>query len=152
MGDFSTFFKESDISVGVFYPKHYIIATFPKYTAAKNACQALRNAGFREDEAMVGTGRDFLEFFKHFREDAGLWGSMMRPVSRFFGTEASFADRDVQNAEDGAGFVAVHSLTDQETARIQELMAPTESTGQLDPAFAPSSMEWYLPSGIRSLI
>ncbi len=143
MGNLLTFFKESDTSLfGVFYPKHYIIATFPRYSVAKDAYQSLRNAGFREDEAMVATDREVLAFFKNFREDAGLWGIAMRPISRFFATEAPFADHDIEHAKEGSGFLAVHSLTDQQTQTITELMSP----------FAPSSMEWYLTGGIRTLV
>lgn len=142
MGDFSEFFKESDATLGIFYPRHYVIATFPKYSAAKEAYQSVRNAGFPEGEAMLATGAEALAFFKHFREDAGLWGIVMRPISRFFATEVIYADRDIDHAQEGSGFVAVHSRTEQTTRRITELMNP----------FAPSSMEWYLAGGIRSLI
>ncbi len=142
MGDFSTFFKESDTSLGIFYPRHYVIATFPKYSEGKNAYQSVRNAGFQEDETMLATAAEVLAFFKHFREDAGLWGIVMRPISRFFATEAIYADRDIQHAFEGSGFLAVHSRTEQATRKITELIKP----------FAPSSMEWYLAGGIRSLI
>ncbi len=143
MSDLSTFFKEPDTSlVGTFYPKHYIIAKFSKYSAAKDAYQSLRNAGYSEDEAIAATGQEVLAFFKHFREDAGLWGIVMRPLSRLLLTEATFADHDIDDANRVSGFVAVHSLTDQETKKIVEIMSP----------FAPSSMEWYLAGGIRSLV
>jgi hypothetical protein len=143
MGNLSKFFKEPNTSlVGTFYPKHYIIATFSKYSAAKDAYQSLRNAGFSEDEVIAATGEEVLAFFKHFREDAGLWGIVMRPLSRLLFTEATFADHDIDDANGGSGFVAVHSLTDQETKKIAEIMTP----------FAPSSIEWYLAGGIRSLV
>jgi hypothetical protein len=142
MGELSSFFKESTTSLGLFYPKHYVIATFPKYSSAQTAGQTLRDAGFREDDVMVATGDEVLGFFKHFREDAGLWGIVMRPISRFFGTEATFADQDIVHAHEGAGLLAVHSLTEQDTKRITSNLAPLE----------PSSMEWYLPGGVRSLV
>ena len=142
MSELSSFFKESDTSFGVFYPKHYIIATFPRYSRAEEAYRTLRNAGFAEDEVRLATGAEVLTFFKHFREDAGLWGIVMRPISRFFATEVTFADRNIELANEGAGLVAVHSRSEQETAKITELMKP----------FAPSSMEWYLAGGIRSLV
>ena len=142
MSDFSTFFKESDSSLGVFYPKHYIIATFPYYSVAKEAYQALRNTGMREDEVMLATGWEVLEFFKHFREDAGLWGIVMRPISRFFGTEAAYADQDIEQAREGSGFLAVHSHTEEQTKFVMKQVRP----------FAPSSAEWYLTGGIRRLV
>ena len=142
MSAFTTFFKESDASLGVFYPKHYIIATFPKHSAAKDAYQALRKIGYCEDDVMVATGQEMLAYFKHLREGAGVVGAAMRPVSRFFGTEGLFSEHDVEHAKEGCGFLAVHSLTEQETEKIAETVKP----------FAPSSMEWYLSSGIQSLV
>jgi hypothetical protein len=64
----------------------------------------------------------------------------MRPISRFFGTEVTFADRDIQEALEDSGFVAVYSHTERQTKKITELMTP----------FTPSSMEWYLRGGIRA--
>jgi hypothetical protein len=142
MSAFTTFFKESEASLGVFYPKHYIIATFPDYFAAKDAYQALRKIGYSDDDVMLATGREMLAYFKHLREEAGVVGAAMRPVSRFFGTEGLFSEHDVEHAKEGCGFLAVHSLTEQETEKIAETVKP----------FAPSSMEWYLSSGIQSLV
>jgi hypothetical protein len=141
MGDLSTFFKESESSLGVFYPKHYIIATFPKYSVAKEGYQQLRSAGFGEDEVMLATGREVLNYFKDFREDAGLWGIVMRPISRFIGTEVGYSDENIEQAREGAGFLAIHSQTDQSTKAIMEHLTP----------LAPSSAEWYLAGGVRSL-
>ncbi len=83
-----------------------------------------------------------LEFFKHFREDAGLWGIVMRPLSRFIGTEAANADLNIEQAKEGAGFIAIHSPTEQDALKIMSVMKP----------FAPSSADWYLWGGIRSMI
>ena len=142
MADLSTFFKESDSSLGVFHPKHYIIATFPKYSAAKNAHQALLDTGIPEDEVKLATGEEVLEFYKQFREDAGLLGSLMRPLSRFIGTEAPNADLNVEQAKEGAGFIAIHSPTEPEALKNMGVMKP----------FSPSSADWYLWGGIRSML
>jgi len=142
MGGFSTFFRESDKSLGVFYPRHYIIATFPTYTAAKGAHQALRNAGHSDEEVLLATGEEVLEYFQHFREDAGLWGIVMRYLSRLLASEVAFADKDIEHAQEGSGFLAIYSRTDQDAAKIVNTAKP----------FAPSSMEWYLAGGIRSLV
>ena len=98
MGDFSTFFRESNTSLGAFYPKHYIIATFPKYPAAVEAHDALRAAGHSQEDVMLATGQEVLAFFQHFREEAGLWGVVMRYLSRLLATEVSFADQDIRDA------------------------------------------------------
>ena len=142
MGDFSTFFRDSDASLGVFYPKHHIIVTFPTFTAAKEAHRSLRNAGYPEDDVMLATGEDVLTHFQHFREDAGLWGILMRYLSRLLASEVAFADHDIQSAREGAGFIVIYCRTDQDAETITHIIRP----------FAPSSMEWYLAGGIRSLV
>src|ERR1019366_9921352 len=142
MSRLSTFFKESDESFGVFYPNHYIMATFPTFDAARKATQALRNAGFAEDEVLSITGPELLDFLKEFKHHTGVWGEIMTEVSRFFDTEARKVDDDVLNAEKYSGFRAVHAPTDAEKARIVELVKP----------FSPLNMRWYLPSGIDNLL
>ena len=142
MDDLSNFFKESDASLGVFHPKDYIIATFPTYTAAKGAHLSLLNSGLADDEVMLSTGQEMLAFFKNFREDTGLWGDLMRPLSRFIGTEAKNADLNIAQAEWGSGFIAIHSPTEEQALSNMELMRQYE----------PSSVDWYLWGGVRSLI
>lgn len=140
--ELSTFFKESDRCLGVFYPKHYILATFPSFAAAKQASLALRKAGFGEDEILAVPGSEALRFFEAVHDQAGLWGGLMTEVSRFFNTEAAFVDEDVERARDGAGFLAVHSPTEHESILVREIVVP----------FAPIAMHWYLPGAIQSLI
>jgi hypothetical protein len=142
MSELSTFFKEPIATLGVFYPKHYIIATLPTYSAAKDAYQALRKIGYSADDVMLATSEEVLAFFEHFRKDAGLVGTAMRPVSLFFGTEALFGEYDIHHAKEKAGFLAIHSVSDQETEKVTETVKP----------FEPTSMEWYLPGGIQSLV
>ena len=142
MANFSTLFKETDSSLGVFHPRHYIIATFLNYSAAKDAFQELRDAGFTQDEAMLATGAEVLEYFKRFDQDAGLWGAIMNPVSRFIGTEAANADLNVEQAKEGAGFIAIHSPTEEDAHRIMAVLK----------AYEPSSADWYLWGGIRSML
>jgi hypothetical protein len=138
----AAFFKDADSSFGVFYPKHYIIATFPNLGATNAANQVLRNAGLSEDEVIAVSGPEALEFFKQFREHAGILGGLMYMLSHTIGTEANFVDSDIDKARHGAGFLAIHSLTDSESAKVVELVRP----------LAPLTMEWYLTGGIRSLI
>jgi hypothetical protein len=138
----SAFFKDADSALGVFYPKHYIIATFPNLKATYAANRLLRNAGLSEDEVIAVPGPEALEFFKQFREHAGILGDLMYTLSRTLGTEADFVDSDIDHARHGAGFLAIYSLTDSESARVVELVRPLE----------PITMQWYLTGGIRSLI
>jgi len=142
MTTLSSFFKQSDSSLGVFYPKHYIIATFPTFAQTKQAAQALRIAGFSEDEVLAIRGEEILQFFEEFRDHAGLWAAAMTVVSRAFGTEQLFADDDVQSARAGAGFLAVHCPEEAGGARVRALLEP----------FEPRAMHWYRGGGVESLI
>jgi hypothetical protein len=142
MTTLTNFFKESDSALGVFYPKHYIIATFPAFANAAAAAQALRTAGFDEDEVLAIPGADILKYFEEFRAHSGLWAGVMTMLSRGFGTEQAFADDDVHRAQAGAGFLAVYSPEEATTMRIHALLAP----------FEPKAMHWYESAGVQSLI
>jgi hypothetical protein len=142
MTTLTNFFKESDSSLGVFYPKHYIIATFPSFEKTKEAAQALRNAGFSPDEILAIPGEEILKFFEDFRANSGLWSGAMTVLSRAFGTEQVFADDDVESARAGAGFLAVHTGEQAEADRVRALLAP----------FNPRAMHWYESGGVQSLI
>lgn len=70
------FFKESESSLGVFYPKHYIIATFPTFDETQRAAQALRKAGFSDDEVLAVPGSEILKYFEEFRANSGMWAGL----------------------------------------------------------------------------
>jgi hypothetical protein len=142
MNQVSTLFKGSETWLGVFYPKRYIVATFPSVENAILAKQALRAAGFRPDEVRAVSGGEMLHFCRELRVRTGLVGDLMTEFSRFIGTEASFFDRDVWEARHGAGFLAVHCSTEQEADHIRELLTPLH----------PAAMRWYRISGVRSLV
>lgn len=142
MTTLTNFFKESDSSLGVFYPKHYIIGTFPTLEKTREAAQALHRAGFSDDEVLAAPGSEVFLYFAEFRANAGLWSSAMTALSRAFGTEQVFADDDVAFARSGAGFLAVHSPDDATTARVRALVSP----------FEPRALHWYQSGGIQCLV
>jgi hypothetical protein len=138
----TSFFKESDSRLGVFYPQHYIIATFPTFAMTQEAAQALRGAGFSQDDVMAIPASGILEFFEDFRAQSGPWAGVMAMLSRAFGTEQVFADADVASARAGDGFLAIYSAGQTDKTRIQALLTP----------FEPVAMHWYSPGGIESLV
>jgi len=142
MTTLTNFFKESDSSLGVFYPKHYVIGSFPTFEKTKEAEQALRRAGFAEDEVLAVPGSEVFLYFAEFRANSGLWASAMTTLSRAFGTEQVFADDDVELARSGAGFIAVHSPDEATAQRIKSLLEP----------FQPRALHWYQSGGVQSLI
>ena len=105
MSTLKEFFKESDTQLGVFYPKHYLIAVFPDFKTAQQGVAKLRLSGFAEDEVIAVAGEDVIELTK---EESGPGSLLMQAASRFFATEQVSHDSDLHLAERGAAFVAVH--------------------------------------------
>jgi hypothetical protein len=138
----TSFFKESDSRLGVFYPQHYIIATFPTFATTQEAAQTLRRAGFNQDDVMAIPASGILEFFEDFRSQSRPWAGVMAMLSRAFGTEQVFADADVACARAGDGFLAIYSPRQGDKSKIQALLKP----------FEPVAMHWYNPGGIESLV
>lgn len=132
------FFKASDTQLGVFYPKHYLIAVFRDFKAAQEAVAKVRLAGFAGDEAIAVAGEDVLELTK---EETGVGSFLMQAVSRFFATEQVSHDSDVQLAERGAAFVAVHC---PETKTKDEAWNVLEAEG-------PLAARYYANDGIEHL-
>jgi hypothetical protein len=124
MSTLKGFFKESGTQLGVFYPKHYLIAVFRNFETAQQAVGKVRMAGFPEDEAIAVAGADVLELTK---EQSGPGSSLMQAVSRFFATEQVSHDSDVHSAERGAAFVAVHcpvAKTKDQAWKVLEAAGP----------------------------
>ena len=138
----TTLFEGSETSFGVFYPKKYIIVTFPSLENALSAKSKLRTAGVRSGEVQAVSGEEMLAFFHDLHVRTGLLGDLMTEFSRLIGTEASFFDRDVWEARHGAGFLAVPCLSELEANRIRELLTP----------FDPSAMQWYRMGAVWSLV
>jgi len=105
------FFKGTESRLGVFYPLHCIAAVFPTLEISERVARNLQSAGFSQSDLLAVSGRDVLEFD---REEATLGRLVMRAISRFFKTEQSFADRDLEHARDGAGFLMARCPTDRE--------------------------------------
>ncbi len=124
MSTLKEFFKESDTQLGVFYPKHYLIAVFRHFRTAQRAVAMVRLAGFAEDEAIAVAGADVLELTK---EESGPGSFLMQAVSRFFATEQVSHDSDLHLAARGAAFVAVHcplAKTKDEAWKLLETEGP----------------------------
>jgi hypothetical protein len=127
MNNLVEYFKKSATKLGVFYPTHHLIAVFRDPRGAEASVRKLWDAGFAEEDAIAADGKAVLEFVDAETDLASL---LMRPISRFFTTEQSFADHDLKDARQGAGFLVVHCATDdlKDTAwAIIELGEPLDA-------------------------
>jgi hypothetical protein len=117
MSRLATFFKDKDIEFGVFYPKHFILAAFENLADADRAKEELARAGLVDKDVISVSGEEVVHFAEDHLIKDGLWGALMTELSRTFGTEALYADKDLAAAKKGAAFVAVHCPT--ETAKTE---------------------------------
>jgi hypothetical protein len=102
-----TFFQGADDYLGIFYPAGYLLAMFSDLDAAQLAAQELRHSGrFQPDEVAAASG---VEVILHNQEHSHRpLGFLMTNLSRMIGTEAFWAERDVQMARQGCALLAVH--------------------------------------------
>ena len=113
MSRLSTFFQDKDIEFGVFYPKHCILAAFENLADADRAREAVASVGLAAKNVISVSGAEVVEFAENHMLKDGLWGAMMTELSRIFGTEAVYADKDLAAAKKGAAFLAVHCPTEE---------------------------------------
>src|SRR5579872_3697848 len=138
MSQLASFFKGSDTRLGVFYPEHYILATFSSRNRAEEAGARLRRAGFSTDEVIAVSGQDLL---KLMAEETTPLGIVMTELSRFLDTEANYSDRDVRDAEQGAGILAVYCGDDTSKRAAWNLIAEA----------GPIRARYYALSGVEHL-
>jgi len=134
----TSFFKESDTQLGVFYPKHYLIAVFRSLENAQRTVAKLRRAGFEEDDVIAVEGREVIQLAK---EETGPGNFLMQSLSRFFATEQMSHDHDLHLAHQGAAFVAVHAPTEENK---NEAWTMVEQEG-------PIAARYYANDGIEHL-
>jgi len=127
MNRLSAFFKGRDSHLGLFYPEHYLLAVFPNLAQSDRAQEKLRQAGCGEEDVISVSGEEVVHFAQdHWLQD-GLWGFLMRRLSRLLGTEEAYADEDLKAAKNGAAFIAVHFPTEKiktDAWRLLETIRP----------------------------
>ena len=125
MSKLAQFFKGSDIHFGIFEPRNHIIAIYPDFSEAENAEKLVHYSGISPDEAISVSGDDVVRFAEEHVIKHGLWGVLMKKVSDFFATEEVYAERDLEMARRGAGFVAVHCPTEMVKKSVWKVLEPT---------------------------
>ena len=111
MSTLAGFFHGSDTQLGVFYPVHYLVAIFPTLREALLARETLVHSVEPDDHAIVVSGEDLVLFAEEHGQKHGLWGLFMTALSRAFGSEAAYLDRDLEMARHGAAVLAVYCPT-----------------------------------------
>jgi hypothetical protein len=120
----STFFKDADTEFGVFYPKHYLLAIFSNLADADSVREELNYAGRVDEDVISVSGEEVVHFAEDHLVQDGLWGVLMTELSRMFGTEALYAEKDLAAAKNGAAFVAVHCPTERIKTEAWKLLEP----------------------------
>jgi len=124
MGRLSIFFRGTDTQFGVFYPKHYLLATFPNLADADRAKLQLSCSGRVDEDLISVSGEEVIDFVHDHSVKHGVWGVVMTAFSRFLGTEASYTALDLLAAKKGAGFLAVRCPTEKVKTAVWRTLEP----------------------------
>ncbi len=100
-------------SMGAFNPVGHAVLAFADDAAAAKAGQALRDAGFAQDDILVYTsGELFPDLEDMMRNASGAAG---------FGYEVTLMRRYMTLASEGAGWLVVYAPEEAQVARIKEI-------------------------------
>jgi len=124
MNALDRFFKGPDTRFGIFYPKNYLLAAFPRVSEAAYAERQLLEGGFAEDDVMAVPGEEVVHHAEDHLKKHGLWSLLMRELSRLIDTEMTYADHDLEIARQGAGFVAVYCPTEELKKKAWRILEP----------------------------
>ena len=102
------FFKESDTSMGVFYPLHYVMAAFDNEARAGEIRERFLEAGFREDDVAAVDGPFVAERLESM-EDSSVLEKMGQELVRAVGTELGYVDDDLKTARRGGAFLFAYT-------------------------------------------
>jgi hypothetical protein len=124
MGKHWDFFKESDQSWGVFYPRNYIVAGYGSLAHAAEAKYALLDAGFAEDEVAAVDG-PFMADELESTEDSGWFDRIRQEIASALGTEVGYVEDDLKHARQGGAFLFVYVPEDADVARARAAIDPS---------------------------
>jgi hypothetical protein len=141
MSVLATFFNGTDTHLGLFYPTRYLFAVYPSFENAEEARNQLAAAGLGSERTIAVPGEDVIQFAEEHVSQDGIWGALMREISRLLATEEVYAEHDLKLARRGAGFLAVHCQNDHAKERVWSHLEPTR----------PVVARYYMPSGIEHL-
>ena len=121
MGKHWDFFKESDRSWGVFYPRNYIVAGYGSVERAEQVRQELMAAGFASDDVAAASG-DFVVRELETGQEPGWLDRLRQEVASAVGTELGYVEDDLRHARQGGAFLFVYVPHDEDVLRARAVI------------------------------
>src|SRR5437870_9209170 len=122
MSTLSSFFKGSETHLGVFYPRHYLVAVFRDLDTARATEKILLSRGFASEDVAAVPGAEMAS--EHARNNS-FAAMFMQGLSRLFQTEETYTDHDVELALQGAAFLMVYCPSEERKKQAWMLIEPT---------------------------
>jgi hypothetical protein len=113
-------FKSGGTSFGIFYPTGYVLSVFQSPADAERAVAALRAAGFADDDVVLSSGPELVEYSHELRDDSRLLIRIERFFSHRYGDESIEEDDLVELAEEGSAFIVTYCPDSAATRRATE--------------------------------
>jgi len=135
------FFKESDRSFGVFFPKHYVMVGLDNEARAREVAQMFLAEGFRGDDVAYASG-SFVANRLESTKDATFLDRIKMHIAHVAGTEQGYLDDDLKLARRGGAFVFVYAPDDASAAKATHLIK------RIHPVYA----RRYLPLAIDRIV
>lgn len=121
MGERWSFFKESDESWGMFYPKNYLVAGYGSRERADEVRESLLGAGFAPDDVATATGAFVVEQLES-NPEPGFVDRVKQEIARAVGTEQGYIEDDLKHAREGGAFLFVYVPSDELVARARTVV------------------------------
>ncbi|MEO7363170.1 MAG: hypothetical protein ABI120_22745 [Gemmatimonadaceae bacterium] len=109
--------KDGAQSFGSFFPKNYVLGVFKTDAEAATAGDALRVAGFADDDVIVASGKEVADFDVAATSEQGVLAKLGEKLSRLYTDEAVDAESLIELARGGAAFVLAYAPEDEPTER-----------------------------------
>jgi hypothetical protein len=140
MSRLTTFFQGADIAAGAFHAKEYLIASFSNLEEAESARIELNRTG--HEHAIAVPGDEVVSFAQESAQEKSLVGMALTQLSRAFGTEAEYGDRDLESAKRGDAFLAVHCPDENSKTEVWNVLQSRH----------PLVARYYSPGGIEHMV
>lgn len=115
------FFKESDRSWGVFYPRNYIVAGYGSLERAEEVRESLLGAGFAGDDVAAASG-EFVIRELETEHEPGWFDRLKQEIASAVGTELGYIEDDRRHARQGGAFLFVYVPTDEDVLRARRIV------------------------------